>query len=179
MNQMKRLSISVAALISLCISLCITSFALGYATYEVRDNRFQTGGIEIDLNGGQPIIGADEFLFEPGMTVEKSFYIKNKGTWAVYYKLYFEEVSGRLGDVLDVAILDQEGNLLLSGKLSSLTKKHVPALEHELAVEERQDLTVRFHFPEDAGNAVQGDSLSFGLSAVAVQTKNNPNKEFD
>ncbi len=179
MKQMKRLSFSIATLISLCICLCITSFALGYATYEVRENRFQTGGIEIDLNGGKPIITEDEFLFEPGMTVEKPFYIRNKGTWAVYYKLYFEQVSGRLGDVLDVTILDREGNVLLSGKLSSLTKKNVPALEDELAVEEKQELAVRFHFPEGAGNDMQGESLSFGLSAVAVQTKNNPDKEFD
>ncbi len=179
MDKEKRLSISIAALIALCLCLCITSFALGMAVYEVKNNSFQTGGIEIDLNDGKPIITAEEFLFEPGMTVEKPFYIQNNGTWAVYYKLYFSQVSGNLGDVLDVTILDEEGTELLSGKLSALTEKNVPAVENELTIGERQNLVVRFHFPEEEGNAYQGGSLRFELSAIAVQTKNNPDKEFD
>lgn len=178
MKQSKRLSVSILALVLLCLCLCVTSFALGMAVYEVRNNSFQTGGIDIDLNGGKPVITADEFLFEPGMTVEKPFYIQNNGTWAVYCKLYFSQVSGNLGDILDVTIFDEAGEALLSGKLSALTEKSVPALEKELAVHERQDLTVRFHFPEGEGNTYQGGTLTFQLSAVAVQTKNNPDKEF-
>ncbi len=179
MNKAKRLSISLVSLVALCLCLCITSFALGMAVYEVRSNRFQTGGIEIDLNGGRPVITAEEFLFEPGMTVEKPFYIQNNGTWAVYYKLYFSHVSGNLGDVLDVTILNDRGEELLSGKLAALTEKRVPALENELAVDQRENMTVRFHFPEESGNETQGGSLTFELSAIAVQTKNNPDKEFD
>lgn len=179
MNGAKRLSISVITLVILCLCLCITSFALGMAVYEVRDNTFQTGGIKIDLNGGKPVITADEFLFEPGMTVEKPFYIQNNGTWAVYYKLYFSGVSGDLGSVLDVTVLDADGNMLVCGKMSELTQNSVHALESELAVGQRQALTVRFHFPEEAGNTYQGESLTFELSAIAVQTKNNPDKEFD
>ncbi len=179
MKGTKRLSISIITLIILCFCLGITSFALGLAVYEVRNNTFQTGGIEIDLNGGKPVITADEFLFEPGMTVEKPFYIQNNGTWAVYYKLYFSGVSGDLGNVLDVTILDESGNMLVFGKMSELTQNSVHALENELAMNERQELTVRFHFPEDAENTYQGNTLTFELSAIAVQTKNNPDKEFD
>ncbi len=179
MNPAKRLSISIITLVLLCLCLCITSFALGMAVYEVQNNVFQTGGIEIDLNGGKPVITADEFLFEPGMSVEKPFYIQNNGTWAVYYKLYFSGVSGALGDVLDVTILDDEGNTLVCGKLSELTRDSVHALENELAVDQREELRVLFHFPENEGNELQGQFLTFELSAVAVQTKNNPDKEFD
>ncbi len=85
MNKAKKLSVSIVTMVILCMCLCITSFAMGMAVYEVRDNHFQTGGIDIDLNGGRPVISAEEFLFEPGMTVEKPFYIQNNGTWAVYY----------------------------------------------------------------------------------------------
>ena len=42
------------------------------------------------------------------MTVEKSFYIQNNGTWAVYYKLYFNQVEGNLGHVLHVTILNED-----------------------------------------------------------------------
>ncbi len=179
MDKAKKLSLSIGTLIVLCLCLSITSFALGMTVYEVKDNTFRTGGIEIDLNGGKPVITADEFLFEPGMTVEKPFYIKNKGTWAVYYKLYFSQVSGNLGDILDVTILNEDGEELLSGKLSALTEKNVAALENELEAGERQNMKIRFHFPEEEGNKSQGSSLTFELSAVAVQTKNNPDKEFD
>ena len=40
-------------------------------------------------------------------------------------------------------------------------------------------MTIRFHFPEESGNAQQSGSLTFELSAVAVQTKNNPDIEFN
>ncbi len=179
MSKAKKLSVSIVSLVILCVCLCVCSFALGMITYEVRENSFRTGGIEIDLNGGRPIITADEYLFEPGMTVEKPFYIQNNGTWAVFYKVYFSQISGGLGDVLDVTIMTEDGTPLLQGKLAELTADNVPALESELAVGQRQNLKVQFHFPEEAGNATQGESLTFQLSAIAVQTKNNPDKEFE
>lgn len=178
-SKKRKLSISIVAMVLLCFCLCITSYALAYAVIKVDDNSFQTGGIGIDLNHGEPVITADEFLFEPGMTVEKPFYIQNNGTWAVYYKLYFNQVEGNLGHVLDVTILDEEGEVLLSGKLAELTKGNVPAVESVLEVKQRQDLTVRFHFPETAGNSMQSGSLTFELSAIAVQTKNNKGMEFE
>ncbi len=175
---MKKLSISLFSLVALCLCLCLSSFALSYAIFEVRDNTFQTGNISIDLNGGRPIIQASDFLFEPGMTVEKPLYIQNNSSWAVYYKLYFAEVSGVLGDILEVTVIDEDGTEVLNGKLSSLTEGNVAVLENELEVGQRRNLTVRFHYPEEEGNRGQGTGLTFELAAVAVQTKNNPNKEF-
>lgn len=179
MNDSKKLNISIATLVVLFLCLCVTAFALAYAMLRVDNNVFETGEIDIDLNGGKPVIEADEFLFEPGMTVEKSFYIKNNGTWAVYYKLYFSNVKGDLGDVLDVTIENAEGNVLLQGKLSKLKRHNVPVVEDELKVGERRDMTIIFHFPEDAKNTAQSDNVSFALSALAVQTKNNDGKEFE
>ena len=179
MNDSKKLNISIATLVVLFLCLCVTAFALAYAMLRVDNNVFETGEIDIDLNGGKPVIEADEFLFEPGMTVEKSFYIKNNGTWAVYYKLYFSNVKGDLGDVLDVTIKNAEGNVLLQGKLSKLKRHNVPVVEDELQVGELRDMTIIFHFPEDAKNTAQSDNVSFALSALAVQTKNNDGKEFE
>ena len=118
----KRLTASVAAVIVLSICLCITTFALVYSTVSVNNNLFQTGGVRINLNDGKPVIEEHEFLFEPGMTVEKDFFIENHSTWDVYYKLYFEHVEGGLADVLEVAIRQGE-KTLFSGKVSELTKK--------------------------------------------------------
>jgi hypothetical protein len=175
----KKMSISITVLVLLIVGLVTISFGLAYTIIKMENNSFQTGNIAIDLNNGEPVIMADEFLFEPGMTVEKPFYIQNNGTWAVYYKLYFDQVDGDLGDVLDVTILDNGGAALLTGKLSALTRESASPLEDVLETGERQDLKVRFHFPEEAGNAMQSGSLSFELSAITVQTKNNPDKAYN
>ena len=101
-----KLTYSIIIAVLLAIALCITTYALFCATVTVEGNYFKTGMISIDLNGGKPVIEEHEYLFEPGMTVEKPFYIQNQSTWAVYYKIYFDHVEGGLADVLEITILD-------------------------------------------------------------------------
>ena len=173
----KKLTASVVAVIILAVCLCITTFALVYSTVAVDNNLFQTGEIKIDLNGGQPVITEHEYLFEPGMTVEKPFYIENQGTWDVYYKLYFDNIEGGLADVLDVEIRDGD-TVLFNGKIADLTKEKVGAADDILKLNERRELTISFHYPEEAGNGGQAQYLWFDLKASAVQAKNNPNRLF-
>ena len=155
----KKLTASVVAVIILAVCLCITTFALVYSTVAVDNNLFQTGEIKIDLNGGQPVITEHEYLFEPGMTVEKPFYIENQGTWDVYYKLYFDNIEGGLADVLDVEIRDGD-TVLFNGKIADLTKEKVGAADDVLRLHERRELTISFHYPEEAGNGGQAQYLS-------------------
>lgn len=174
----KKLTASVVTIIVLALCLCITTFALVWATVSVENNLFHTGIVKINLNDGKPVIEEHEFLFEPGMTVKKDFFIENESTWDVYYKLYFDDVEGGLADVLDVSI--RHGNtVLFEGKASELTRANVGAANDVLKLNERRELTVCFHFPEEAGNEAQNLYLTFSMNADAVQTKNNPNKLFD
>ena len=83
----KRLKGSIVAVIVLAISLCITTYAIVWASVSVNENVFQTGKVQINLNDGKPVIEEREFLFEPGMTVQKNFFIENESTCEVYYKL--------------------------------------------------------------------------------------------
>ena len=85
----KKLQINIVTLLLLCIGLSITSFAVSYTVlkYDILNNTFQTGGIEIDINEGKPIIPEGKWLLEPGMTIEEEFTITNKGSWKVFYKL--------------------------------------------------------------------------------------------
>ncbi len=176
-NTAKRLTFSVIIAILLAVSLCLTTFALLYATITVEGNYFKTGIVSIDLNGGKPVITENEYLFEPGMTVEKPFYIQNESTWAVYYKIYFDNVEGGLADVLEITILD--GNTVLyTGTAASLTRRQVTASDDILLIGERRNLTIRFHYPENSGNITQNWQLKFDLCADAVQEKNNPDKDF-
>ncbi len=179
----KKLQINVVTLIIICVALCITSFAIASTIirYDIQNNSFQTGSIDIDLNGGKPIIPADKWLLEPGMTIEEDFTITNHGGWKVFYKLYFEKVEGKLGDVLEIKIYKKGSPEidLLSGKISDLVDADKLNIAGELERGETQTLTASFHFPKDEGNEYQGEKLEFDMSAIAVQTKNNPNKEFE
>ena len=174
----KRLTGGIVAIIILALCLAITTFALVYATVSVENNLFHTGEVRINLNNGEPVIQEHEFLFEPGMTVKKDFFIENESTWDVYYKIYFDNVSGGLADVLTVTIKDGE-KTLYSGTANELTRKNVIAADDTLKIGERRNLTVIFHFPEEKGNEAQNLDLTFTMCADATQTKNNPNRLFE
>lgn len=171
MHINKKLQINVITLILLCLGLCITSFAISYTWIKIENNYFHTGEIKINLNDGKPIISENDHLFEPGMTVEKNFFIKNSGIEPIYYKLNFKGVSGELSEAIVVTILDKNHIELVSGKIYEFeTDKE---LIGSLSGNEKQDLIARFHFPKSEGNKYKGKSLQFEMSAIAVQTKNN------
>lgn len=181
----KKLTRAIILAVFLAICLCITTYALVMAHVSVMNNQFGTGRVKIDLNGGKPVIGGTEeepeeqtFLFEPGMTVKKDFFIQNESTCEVYYKLYFDKVTGGLANVLEITI--QKGDkILYRGTAASLNLTKVAAADDVLGVGERRELTILFHYPEGADNSGQNQTLTFELSAKAVQTRNNDKKEFE
>ncbi len=174
----KRLTGGIIAIVALAVCLCITTFALVYASVSVENNLFHTGKVKINLNDGKPVIREHEFIFEPGMTVKKDFFIENDSTWDVYYRIYLENVSGGLADVLEITVKDGD-RALYSGTASELTQKNVTAADDTLKIGQKRNLTVYFHFPEDKGNETQNLGLTFTMCAEATQTKNNPNRLFD
>ena len=174
----KKLTGAIILAVFLAICLCITTYALVMAHVSVKENRFQTGVVDINLNDGKPVIEEHEFLFEPGMTVKKDFFIQNESTCEVYYKLYFDKVAGGLANVLEITI--QKGDkILYRGTAASLNLTKVAAADDVLGVGERRELTILFHYPEGADNSGQGHELTFDLCAKAVQTRNNEDKEFE
>lgn len=174
----RQLAIRVAAVIVLTFCLIITTYALVMVSVSMPENFFRTGNVEINLNDGEPVIEEHEFIFEPGMTVTKEFFVENRSTWEVYYKIYFDEVKGGLAKVLDITIQDGE-KVLFEGTAAELARNLVSAADDTLRMNEKRNLTISFHYPENAGNDTQAMSLSFKLCAEAVQTKNNPNRQFD
>ena len=60
-----------------------------------------------------------------------------------------------------------------------LPKEFVDSGEFPLEIQEVRKLKIVFHFPESYGNATQGLDLSFVACADAVQSTNNPNREFE
>lgn len=174
----KKITFSILTIIALILCLCVTTYALVMISVSVPNNSFITGNISINLNDGKPVIEEEEFLFEPGMTVKKDFFIENRSTWAVYYKIYFDGVEGDLASVLQITVFDGE-KILFQGTAEELSRANVQAADDVLRINEKRNLTIAFHYPENVGNSTQNNSLSFNLCAEAVQTKNNPNKVFD
>ena len=174
----KRLTGGIIAIVALAVCLCITTFALVYASVSVENNLFHTGKVKINLNDGKPVIREHEFIFEPGMTVKKDFFIENDSSWDVYYRIYLENVSGGLADVLEITVKDGD-RAMYSGTASELTQQNVTAADDTLKIGQKRNLTVYFHFPEDKGNETQNLDLTFTMCAEATQTKNNPNRLFD
>jgi len=119
-NVKIKLILSVCLAFILVMSFSIVTYALLTASVSVEDNSFQTGTIEINVNDGKPVIEENEFSFEPGMTVVKDFFVENVGTGDAYYKVYFENVEGKLAEVLEVTIQDEE-LILAKGTLEDLT----------------------------------------------------------
>ncbi len=177
-KTVKKLTAGIVTIIILAFCLSLTTFALIYTTVSVEGNVFMTGNIDINLNDSKPVINEHEFIFEPGATIEKSFFIQNESSWSVYYRLYLDNVDGGLADVLEVTIKDGD-RVLYKGSPKELSKKNVIAADDMLKVDERRDLVISFYFPKEAGNSAQGLTLSFDICAEAVQTKNNPNKLFN
>ena len=114
------------------------------------DNIFSTGKIRLNLNDRKPVITENEYLFEPGMTVDKPFFLKNEGA-DCWYRLYFNNVSGSLSSVLEVTVSDGE-TVLFTGKMSDLTQSSadwlgiLPAVQsstHSVAVDEN-DMVIQF-----------------------------------
>ena len=106
-NNLNKMATSLVFAMFLLICLCVSSYALFYDSVSVKENIFQTGIIDINLNDGKPVIEEDEFLFEPGMTVQKNFFIENNSNWAVYYRLYLDDIDGGLSDVLEITLSDR------------------------------------------------------------------------
>ncbi len=176
-ETVKRLTASMVTIIVLSLCLVLTTFALVYAMVSVEDNLFVTGTVKINLNDGVPVIQENDFLFEPGATVKREFFIENESTCDIYYRLYFENVSGGLSDILQVTICDGE-KVLFKGTPNALSRTHAQASDDLLPLHGKRPLQIYFHFPEDVGNEAQNLFLSFELAAEAVQARNNPNKEF-
>lgn len=173
-----KLTAGIAMVIVLSICLGVTTFALAYTTITVEHNLFSTATMQINLNNGVPVVEEDEIFFEPGMEIEKAFFLENQGSIDIYYKIYFEQLDGGLANFMTVIIKAGE-DILYDGPARNLTRDKVEAADKTIAAGQRQDLSITFCFPSDIGNEAQGLEVSFQLAAEAVQARNNPFKRFD
>ena len=176
-NLKKKLTVMIVTVVLLSLGLAITSFALASCIAQVRNNRFAMSmGVELAINDGQPVVDVTDMVYEPGGTYVSEFSIANLGTFDVWYRVYFTDVNGALKDYITVTIKEADGTVLCKGTMSELSSDKVAV--SSLAAGEKKTLTIEFYFSSEAGNAAQGQSVSFNITANATQKQNNPNKDF-
>ncbi|MBR3762667.1 MAG: hypothetical protein IKK59_08020 [Lachnospiraceae bacterium] len=162
----------------LIVGFTITTYALVHYQIMIEENQFQTGVVSIDMNDGAPLITKGEFLFRPGMTVEKEVRLENNSTCDVYYKLYFSDIVGELADIVMVTIKNGE-EVIYNGLLTEMTRDKVKAADDVMKMGDVRQFTVFLYFSSEADNSMQAGTLSFTMNADAVQTRNNLDKQFD
>lgn len=178
-----RLYTSIGVIVLLAVMLSATSYALIKSMVSVANNEFETGQVKIDLNGGAPVFDEMEegshLNIEPGHTLKRDFYIENESTADAYVRLYMENVSGDLKDILIFNIFDEDGRAVFSGTASQLEQRDSCVSEEPLAAGEREVFTMTVRMPEGTGNIYQNGDLCFDMRADAVQARNNDGKEFE
>lgn len=104
------LGINIGIIIILTGMLTVTTYALFSSMATVQDNKFETGIVKLNLNDGKTVIAEEEYMFEPGMKVVKTFFVENQGSADAYCNLYFKNVEGDLSEVMEITVKDEEGD---------------------------------------------------------------------
>ena len=173
----KKLTFMIVTVVLLSLGLAITSFALASSIVSIRNNRFSMSmGVELTINDGKPVVDVTDMVYEPGGTYQSEFPIANLGTFDVWCRVYFTDVEGVLKDYITVTVKEADGTVLCKGTMGELGSDKVAV--SSLAAGEKKTLTIEFYFSSEAGNAAQGQSVSFNITANATQKKNNPDKDF-
>lgn len=181
-NLKKKLNIMIVTVILLICGLTVTSFALVSTIVKIQNNRFSMSlGVDLSFNNDnddQPVVDMSDILFEPGGTYRSEFPIVNNSTFDVWYRVYLTNVEGALKDDITVTIKDEDGNELCKGPMDELGPDKVKL--STLKANQTKTLTIDFYFSPDADNTVQGQTVSFNITADATQMEHNsgPNVDF-
>ena len=174
----RALVMSVVALILCCAMLVGTTFAWFTDSASSAVNTIQSGNLDVDLVDaeGNTVVGQslkfvkaasapedEEILWEPGCTYElEPVYVKNNGNLALKYQL---TVNGFNGDLKLLEALEWSINGTTMAADGLIFNGNLEAQEEDL-----DEIIIKAHMKEDAGNEFQGLTLSgIGITVQATQ----------
>ncbi len=178
MMKNKKLARSIALVFLLVVTFAIVTYAVLRATTRVSDHFVQTGEISITFDTETQIFDGVDYNLEPGASVVQTLSVKNVGTGALYFRLYFENVEGIVSDQLTFNFYDEDGALVKSVSAKEFTSDNYLESTVALEVGETVEYEVIVTMGKSAGNTYQDQSLTFDIVALAVQSKNNDAQEF-
>lgn len=174
----RKLAFSIFLVIVLLVCFVLTTYALVTTTYQVvNENKFETGSVGIKL---EDVDELDVRNWEPGAMLRQRLTVHNVSGIDVYYKMYFESVTGGLAGVTHIKVSEeQSGFVLYEGSAADFLADNSALGIGTLAPNEQRRIVIEYVFEKDAANDVMGYDLSIVIGAKAVQVRNNPEKEFN
>ncbi len=122
----------------------------------------------INLNDGKPVIEERDYVFAPGTSIQREFFIENVSDEALYYRLFFENIEGTLGEYLEVTISDGN-NIVATGPLKDLKKNDKRITERYLKAHEKRQLCMTLSLPRAVDDSAKDKSVVFDMRAIAIQ----------
>ena len=178
-NLVRKLTALIIAIVLLACGLCVTTYALVDSIVTIKNNKFSMSmGVALKVNNGDPILGVDDIVFEPGGTYTTEFPVSNLGTFDIWYRVYFTGVEGELKDYVTVTVkeINEDGEFVFGkAKLSEFTADKV--LKSYITTTEREKkVSIEFYFSPELDE--QGGLVSFDIKVDATQMPNNPFGDF-
>jgi len=158
-------------------ALVTITWALLFSMVSVENNFFGTGYVKIDLNHGVRVFDGSDLALAPGDSVTKPMLLINNSSDPVHYRIYLENVSGALQQALLFNIYDED-TLLKSVVPADFDSGNAIESSEPLAIDGVKVFYIEAVMNECAGNTYEGEALTFDVVAKAVQSKNNPYKEY-
>ena len=178
-NNLKiKLILLIVTVVLLICGLTLTSFALVDSIVRVQNNSFSMSmGVVMKVNNDWPI-NINDIIFEPGETRTCEFPISNLGTFDIWYRVYFTEVSGDLQDDITVTIREKNGQVLGKATMGKLTSDNVTTsfISSVDGINEKI-ICIDFYFSPDVEKQ-GGDDVTFNIKVDATQKPNNPYMDF-
>ena len=174
----RKLTALIVVIVLLVCGLCVTTYALVDSIVTIQNNKFSMSmGVALKVNDGNPILGVNDVLFEPGATYTSEFPISNLGSFDIWYRVYFTGVEGALKDYITVTVKEirEDGELVLGkAMMSEFTADKV--LTSDISAGKEKNISIEFYFSPDL--EVQGGLVSFDITVDATQKPNNPFMDF-
>lgn len=162
MNKTKKLLMAMGTMALAAMLIGAGTFALFTAEATNEGNTFATGTLTIeDITNGDGSAAFNVRNMAPGDSGEGTIIIKNTGSLDAWVKVDSVDTEGALFEGDNPLELNYDGGTI------------------EIKAGDSEEFEVNYEFPVDAGNEYQGASGEATFNFTAVQTKNNPNQDWE
>lgn len=192
-KRSKRISIITMIILIICMILIYFIWAMSDAT--VPNNRFVFGTVDVEVgyydNDAEMYYGTESTMFNEEINYhyinpseclsQKMFFVRNKGNVDAYFRVYFENISGKLGNIVAVRIKSEDGKTLLADiPANDMIRDYLNTIDDpkngiigKLAAGEKQNMIIELVMTDVKPENPQNLSLEFDLCVEAVQVQNN------
>lgn len=161
----------------ICIALCVVTLTLFCFAICCNDKLFGRAN-KVNINDGVAVFEEDEIRLEPGKSVSRVFFIENESRRKVYYRLYFENVTGQLAELAIVSLYSGD-KLLYQGRALDLKESNAESVDEKLLSQERRYLRIEVSLDENVDNKASSQFVKFDIRIETARTIFNRKRSFN